>query len=177
MKEICMPTDPQDATDLEILEYSLGGYRFGVQRHCVIDSDNWYANYLRPIRCEDQAVLGTMLYRGEPIFAVDLRQLFFSDQELITSAAPFYTVVKYEETLFTILHDGFLGTFEAPLKSFKFFKSLYVLGVKWLNGVIIFDEYLVIMLNLAALSNMFAKIENKRQQEISSKFTPEPLLE
>ena len=177
MKEICVSTDPQDATDLEIMEYSLGGYRFGVQRHCVVDSDNWYANYLKPIRCEDQAVLGTMLYRGEPIFAVDLRQLFFFDQELITSAAPCYTMVKYEETLFTILHDGCLGTFEAPLKHFKFFKSLYVLGVKWFSGVIIFDEYLVIILNLKALSNMFARVENKRQQEMSPQFTSELLLE
>jgi chemotaxis signal transduction protein len=177
MKEICMSTDPQDATDLEIMEYSLGGYRFGVQRHCVVDSDNWYANYLRPLHCEDQVVLGTMLYRGEPIFTVDLRQLFFFDQELITSAAPFYTVIKYEETLFTILHDGFLGTTEAPLKRFKFFKSLYVLGIKWLSGVILFDEYLVIMLNLEALSNMFTKVENQRQQEISSPFTSALLLE
>ena len=166
MKAICESADHQDATDLEIIEYSIGGYRFGVQRHCVVDSDNWHPNYLRPVCCEDQAVLGTMLYRGEPTFTVDLRQLFFPDQELPTSAAPFYTVVKYEETLFTILHDGLLGTFEAPLKHFKLFKSLYVLGVKWLSGIIIFDDYLVIMLNLEALFNMFIKVEDKPHQEI-----------
>jgi chemotaxis signal transduction protein len=175
MKDICEYGDHQDAGDLEIVEYSISGCRFGVHKHHVVDSDTWHPNYLRPVSCEDQAVLGTMLYRGEPIFTIDLRQLFALDQETETSAAPFYMVVKYEETLFTILHDGFLGTCQAPPKRFRFFKSLYVLGVKWLSGVVLFDEYLVIMLNLEALSNMLIAVEAKLHQETSSHLTPDLL--
>jgi chemotaxis signal transduction protein len=166
MKDSCEKADHSDTDDLEIAEYSIGGYRFGVQKHRIVDFDTWYPNYLKPVRCEDEAVLGTMLYRGEPIFTIDLRLLFFPDHEPTIAAAPFYTVVKYEETLFTILHDGFLGICEAPLQRIKLFKSLYVLGVKWLSGVIIFDDYLVIVLSLEALSNMFITVEDRPHPEI-----------
>ena len=166
MKDICEYADQSDADKLEIAEYAIGGYRFGVQKHRIVDFDTWHPNYLKPVRCEDEAVLGTMLYRGEPIFTIDLRYLFFPDRESAIATAPYYTVVEYEETLFTILHDGFLGIWEVPSQRFKHFKSLYVLGVKWLSGVMVFDEYLVIMLSLEALSHMFITVEDRPHQEL-----------
>lgn len=164
MKDICAHGDHQDVGELEIVEYLIGGYRFGAPRHHVIDSDSWHPNYLNPILSEDKAIMGTMLYRGEPILVIDLRHLFSMDQESDISTALFYTVVKYNDILFTILHDGFLGISQAPPKHFRLFKSLYVLGVRWLSGIIIFDEYLVIMLNLEALSTVSHAARNISNQ-------------
>ncbi len=175
MSDIYEHGDHKPDDDLEIVECFIGNYRFGVQRDHVVDSGTWHPNYLGPTDCEDKAVLGTMMYGGEPIFTIDLQRLFSLESSSKPSTAPLYMVVKHDGILFAILLDGFLGLCQVPLKCLRSFTSLYVLGVRWLSGLAIFDDYLVLMVDLEALSSMLSTLGDKSHAETVSHFAPEQL--
>ena len=169
--------DHQDANELEIVEFCINSYRFGVRKHHVVDADVWHANYLRPARCENRSVLGTMLYRGEPIYVIDLRQLLFADHESELAEPSSYTVIKYEETLLTILHDGLLGLCRAPFKHYRSCQSFYVSGIKSLKGIYILEDHLLFKLSVTALSEMLRIEGDVFQQEAASYFAADLLSE
>ena len=169
--------DHQEADELEIVELCIDIYRFGVRKPHIVDADVWHPNYLRPAPCENGGVVGTMLYRGEPIYVIDLRQLLFVDQENEPATPSSYTVIKYEQTLLTILHDGLLGLCHAPLQDYRSCQSLYVLGIKSLKGMYILDDHILFELNLAALSEMLRLEGDPFQQEASSYFDADVLPE
>lgn len=169
--------DHQEADELEIVEFCIDIYRFGVRKHHIVDADVWHPNYLRPVHCENRGVVGTMLYRGEPIYVIDWRQLLFVDQENEPVEPSSYTVIKYEETLLTILHDGLLGLCHAPLQQFRSCQSIYVLGIKSLKGIYILDDHLLFELSLKALSQMLRLEGDPFQQEASSYFAADLVSE
>ena len=169
--------DHQEANELEMVEFCIDSYRFGVRKDHVVDADGWHPNYLRPARCTNKGVLGTMLYRGESIYVIDLRQMLFVDQENEPAEASFYTVIKYEGMLLTILHDGLLGLCHAPSQHYRSCQSLYVLGRKCLKGIYVLDDHLLFKLSLMALSEMLRLEGDAFQQEASSYFATELLSE
>ena len=177
MNDMAEHGDHQEADELEIVEVCIDIYRFGIRKDHIVDADVWHPNYLRPAQCENEAVVGTMLYRGEPIYVIDLRQLLFVEQENEPPEPSSYTVIKYEETLLTLLHDGLLGLCHAPLQDYRSNQSIYVLGTKSLKGMYILDDHLLFELSLTALSQMLRLEGDPSQQEASSYFAADLLPE